>query len=210
MIARAVASKNDRKEFNVDLKQCEYFIKHQIKLVQPTVYSKPDDSEVYCYNISVVRKGNPHPIHVPISRASITDHTASSHETSETGTPGNTKIEIPSGKHIKYCNLQLELRALKKAVLEVHGKISPEAQVGIEVGAAAGGMVAVGAVAGMYVPYVGGAIGKITGGLASGGIRKGAEGVHSTLVLDSITLTAEDIFKESLSVIGDSANKIAC
>ena len=204
MIARAAANKKEGKKFDIDLKQYKNFIKHQIELVSPTVSSKPDDDEVYCY-ISVMRKGNPHPIHVPISRASITDHTASSCETSETGTPGNT--EIPSGKHI--CNLQLELRALKKAVLEVHGKISPEAQVGIEVGAVAGGMVAdaaVGAVAGMYVPFVGGAIGSIAGGLASGGIRKGAVGVH--LVLDSITLTAEDIFKESQSIIGDSANII--
>lgn len=76
---------------------------------------------------------------------------------------------------------------------------------GIGVGAAAGGMVAgaaVEAVAGMFVPFVGGVIGSIAGSLASGGIRKRAEGVH--LVLDSIILTAEDIiFKER-----DSANKI--
>ena len=206
MIARAAANKKEGKKFDIDLKQCKSFIKHQIELVSPTVSSKPNDNEVYCY-ISVVRKGNPHPIHVPISRASITDHTASSHETSETGTPGNTKIEIPSSKHI--CSLQLELRALKKAELEIYCEISPEAQLGIGVGAAAGGMAtgaAVGAVAGMFVPFVGGIIGSIAGSLASGGIRKGAEGVH--LVLDSITLTAEDIFKESQSVIGDSANKI--
>lgn len=47
-------------------------------------------------------KGIPRPIHVPISCASITDHTAkgtSSHETGETGTSGSTKIEILSGKH---------------------------------------------------------------------------------------------------------------
>ena len=71
---------------------------------------------------------------------------------------------------------------------------------GIGVRAAAGGMAtgaAVGAVAGMFVPFVGGVIGSIAGSLASGGIRKGAEGVHS--VLDSITLTAEDIFKESVT-----------
>lgn len=101
-------------------------------------------------------------------------------------------------------NLQLKLRALKKAELEIYGKISPEAQVGIGVGAAAGGVAAgaaVGAVAGMFVPFVGGVIGSIAGSLASGGIRKRAEGVH--LVLNSITLIAEDIFKER-----DSANKI--
>ena len=65
---------------------------------------------------------------------------------------------------------------------------------GIEIGAAAGGKVAgavIRTVAGMFVPFVGGVIGSIAGGLASGGIRKGAEGVH--LVLASITLTAEGI-----------------
>jgi hypothetical protein len=54
----------------------------------------------------------------------------------------------------------------------------------------------------MFVPFVGGLIGSIAGGLASGGIKSGAVG----LALDSITLTAEDIFKES--VMGDSANNI--
>ena len=65
MIARAAANKKEGKEFDIDLKQCKNFIKYQIELVPPTVSSKPDDNEVYCY-ISVVRKGNPHPIHVPI------------------------------------------------------------------------------------------------------------------------------------------------
>jgi hypothetical protein len=201
MIARAAVNKNKGKEFGVDLEQCKSFIKQQIELVPPTVFSKPDDDEIYGY-ISVVRKGIPRPIHVPISRTvSITDHgtakhtLSSSRKTSRCGetdhdSPGNTKIETPSGKHI--CNLQLKLRALKKAKLEIYGKINPAT------GAA------VGAVAGMFVPFVGDLIGSIAGGLASGGIKSGAVGIH--LALDNITLTAEDIFKESIT--GDSANKI--
>lgn len=105
MIARAAANKNVGKEFDIDLKQCENFIKHQIELVPPTVSSKPDDNEIYCH-ISIVRKGIPRPIHIPLSHTSITDHTAkgtSSRETGETGTSGSTKIKILSGKHI--CNL---------------------------------------------------------------------------------------------------------
>ena len=49
MIARAAANKNVGKEFDVDLKQCENFIKHQIELVPPTEPSKPDDNEIYCH-----------------------------------------------------------------------------------------------------------------------------------------------------------------
>ena len=135
------------------------------------------------------------------------------HHRGEIDMPRNAKFENPRGKRI--CNLQLELRALKKAKLTVYRKsvVSPEAGVGIGLGAAGGavagaaGGAAAGAAIGIIVPgvgnLIGGAIGGVVGGIggviaggaAAAGIGGGA--VHAHLALNTITLTAEDIFKES-------------
>lgn len=139
------------------------------------------------------------------------------HHYGERDVPGNADVVAPSGKRIY--NLQLELRALKTAKLEVYRKfdVGPEAglRIGVGVvGGVAGGAAAgaaVGAVAGAFVPIigniVGGAVGAIVGGIGGGAAAGGAGvgAVGARVALDTITLTAMEIFKES--IIDDSDNK---
>ena len=115
---------------------------------------------------------------------------------------------VPHGEQV--FNVQLTLRALKIAELEVHHQ--PTLKKGAAIGAGAGagvgtvGGAAAGAVAGSVVPgigtaigaMVGGIIGLFTGGAAAAGVGFAAGAGIAAAVDegDTITLTAEEIFKE--------------
>lgn len=125
------------------------------------------------------------------------------HHYGERNVPGNADVVAPSGRRIY--NLQLELRALKKARLEVYRKfdVGPEAGLGIGVGVAGGalGGAAIGAAAGIVVPVIGNIVGGVVGGIAGAVVGGGAAGgigvgaVGGRRALDTVKLTAEDIFK---------------
>ena len=160
------------------------------------------------------------------------------HHIGEMNVAENADMCVKRGEYIY--NIQLKLRALKKAKLEVHQTSFAErgAQVGAGVRAAVGGGAGVaggigvgivtgvflGAMGGSVVPgpgtIIGGIIGGVVGALGGGAaVGAGAAGAGAAIgagagaaftALSTIELTAEDIFQESFNIETVKGDYICC